>query len=521
MDAHRLLIAQAVDSVVRDGLMLKGALDVDGIGRAAGDLRLAIARGGDSGQRDIEYALHVYVFDLAQRLPRAPDGQSPALQQLLATLDIAALLSDQAAVDSSLAFALLEEAMDMVSIDAAAEIFAHVERRAPELRRGMTATGGKGIVMLKMCNSLLRRIPHATMGEFAGRVQVFVGNSFALSERSGVNLRGDFDRASLAQLAAVDDGDEDGAVYRAFWSLQEFFADPRMLQGGEQGGFERFARAATTAMEEFRKASGGKAATLAFAPSGREPRKHQTSPALLRLQFGDAQFKCQVLLQLLIFAKYVLSMSGERIRRLKETATNKFALNEIALSAAEQKQMHELRRRAGNQLAGAANDRGVFSRTAQFVVYHEAHWAKWKAESCRPFEQPPLSALADEAQAAARAFLRVQRVAFARAAAPMGSQRLADAWQTRVAPADLRGLGHAVRGADLLAAMRRLDLYCRDDGDYDLLTASEQTRADVLQWRALRSSVFDNMFRKIDPESRALASLRSEVLPDRMDTPSP
>ncbi|KAJ2681359.1 hypothetical protein H4R19_007357, partial [Coemansia spiralis] len=315
---------------------------------------------------------------------------------MIAVVDLAAVLSNSGQTDASFAFTLLEEAMDMVSVAVASEVFAHMERRAAVLRRGISATGGKGIVMLKMCNSLLRRIPHSTMSEFAGRVQVFVANSFPLSERSGVNLRGDFDRSSLPQLFPdVDAADE--AVYRAFWSLQEYFATPQLLTAaaadGDAGGFAAFAKAASLAMDEFRKTTTSKSPALVVRPTGRETLKHLTSPALLRMQFGDPQFKCQVLLQLLIFVKYALAMSGPRLQTLRETATNKFAINELALSDKDQATLGEVRKRAGALLVGAANDRGVFSRTAQFVLYHEASWAKWKAESCKPFEQPPLDGL--------------------------------------------------------------------------------------------------------------------------------
>ncbi|KAJ2140288.1 hypothetical protein IW142_005474 [Coemansia sp. RSA 564] len=507
MNEYRLLIERAVDSVE-----LKDELDVVAVEHATAELKAAIVNDKDSGQRDVEFALHLYLFDLAQQLPVTVGSDSANLKRLLAAIDIATLFSDNGTTDGSFVFMLLEETMDMVSISVASEIFAHVEQRAHVLRRGMTATGGKGIVMLKMCNGLLRRIPQATMSEFAGRVQVFVGNSFALSERSGVNLRGDFDRTSVAQPANVSD--EEDSVYQSFWSMQQFFADPQLLTKGEEGtGVTQFINAATIALEEFRKTNNSRSATLKFDPTGHETLKHLTSPALLRMQFGDAQFKCQILLQMLIFVKYVMAMSGDRIKRLRETATNKFALNELALSTAEQKQLYDVRRRAGNQLVSAANDRGVFSRTAQFVVYHEGCWARWKAESCKPFEQPPLTGLLCEIQSAARMFLQVQGVEFGSELVPMGSEHLAAVWRTKASPTDLHMLGAEVRGLDLLAAMQRLDIYCRDDGDYDMLTASEQARADVLQWRALRSSVFDNMFRKVDPASRSLKMLREEVFP--------
>ncbi|KAJ2696089.1 hypothetical protein H4R19_005777, partial [Coemansia spiralis] len=129
-----------------------------------------------------------------------------------------------------------------------------------------------------------------------------------------------------------------------------------------------------------------------------------------------------------------------------------------------------------------------------------------------PFEQPPLDGLVDEMRAAARAFLAAQEAVFpTNTGHLMGTQRLAGLCQVKVGPDDLRGLGGEMRGIDLLAAMNRLDIYCREDSDYDLLTAPEQVRADLLQWRALRSAIQDNMFRKVNPSSKSLAALRDEV----------
>ncbi|KAJ1728154.1 hypothetical protein LPJ61_004186 [Coemansia biformis] len=523
------LIARAVGVVLASGLISMPDLDIPSLERCIGDISALLSQAGDVGKRDFEYAMHTYIFDLTQKVPTdaapmaaqdmATDG-SEALCQIIAAVDIAMHYSDIGLTDASFAFTLLEETMDMVSVGAASEIFAHVERRAAILRRGITATGGKGVIMLKMCNSLLRRIPHSTRSEFAGRVQIFVANSFPLSERSGVNLRGDFDRSNLPQLAE-DVGGEDEGVYRAFWSLQEYFASPQLLTAtegsGDSGGFAGFAKAASLAMDEFRKTTTSKSLSLAVNPTGSETLKHLTLPALLRMQFGDPQFKCQVLLQLLIFIKYVLSMSGSRLQTLRETATNKFAVNELALSDKDQSTLNDLRKRAGALIVSAANDRGVFSRTAQFIIYNEVNWSKWKAGSCKPFELPPADGLVDEMQAAAREFLAVQGIEFpANTAHAMGTKRLDELWQIKVGPQDLRGLGNEVRGIDLLAAMNRLDIYCREDSDYELLTASEQVRADLLQWRALRSAIQDNMFRKVNPSSKSLAALREEVFAQNM-----
>ncbi|KAJ2519565.1 hypothetical protein GGI11_002538 [Coemansia sp. RSA 2049] len=592
LSIQRALIKDAIHSVIQERLVYDQELNIEAIDRITKTMtnngNTLSSDATDVERRNLEYALHTYMFDLVQQLPADPvqpiqahpedtadkntSGSDVAGEgvfwQVLALIDIASVLSDVGSlVDPPLAFTLVEETMDMVSIVVAQEVFKHLERRAQLLRRNISATGGKGIVMLKMCNNLLRRIPHSTMSQFAGRVQTFVANSFSLSERSGVNLRGDFDQTNLPILPALEDedgndgndgndimvaegGGNDGRsqvkadrdLYQAFWSLQEYFANPQKLsdtqspdnnsKSSNEYSVEKFVKAATMTIDEFRKTITSKTQSLALLePTGTETLKYLTAPTLLRMQFSDSLFKCQVLLQFLIFIKYVLSMSGDRLETLKKTATNKFVLGGVAISSADEKALRDLRKRASGQLVGAANDRGVFSRTSQFVLFHENSWSRWKAESCKPFEKqldgPQETKLLEELRVSAQLFLDAPRNQYMESAKRselqssvpmMGSKHLADLWTAKTDSADLEGLGREVCAMDLLAAMSRLDLYCRDDSDYDMLTASEQERADVLQWRALRSSVFDNMFRNVNPSSKSLSVLRDEVFPkDEME----
>ncbi|KAJ2378063.1 hypothetical protein IW150_001012 [Coemansia sp. RSA 2607] len=502
----RSLASKAVDTAVELRLAQTDPLDASVVGVAAAPLIAELSDNDAQHQRDVEYALHTYVLLLVQQ---SGDTWYP---RLLALADIVAVLSDDGTVDGSLAFTLLEEALDTLSITQAGRVFAHIERRAHTLCRGVSATGGKGIVMLRMCNALLRRIPQATMAELAGRVQLFVANSFTLSERSGVNLRGDSDTTHVAKA----DEDDDDEVYQAFWLLQRYFADPQMLTTGE--ATTKFVEALRRTQEEFRSSSSGArtAAAVTLVPQGTETLRHLTAPALLRMQLTDSAVKCQVLVQAIVFLRHVLGLSGAALEKLRETATNKLVVSGFVLEDSELAQLNDLHRKANKQLLSATNDRGLFSRTVHFVMLSDARWQRWKAESCRPFEPstPIDPALVDEMQRAARCFLAHQKVDFA----PMqqhanGNKALdgagAASWELPMVTADdVEGLGSDVLGFGLHAAMRRLDMYCRDDGDYDLLTASEQMRADLCHWRALREAVHADMFRTVDPASRALTSLR-------------
>lgn len=44
---------------------------------------------------------------------------------------------------------------------------------------------GKGLVLLRMCNEMLRRLSKNMSTVFCGRILMFLANSFSLGERSG------------------------------------------------------------------------------------------------------------------------------------------------------------------------------------------------------------------------------------------------------------------------------------------------------------------------------------------------
>ncbi|KAJ2726064.1 hypothetical protein GGI07_000847 [Coemansia sp. Benny D115] len=506
------LVDRTIDRVRAADTIHQNDLDTDAVIQASSELLSALSSdtdGTERVQRDIEYILHIRVAEAAER---ADAGDKEALSSLCTLVDLSAVLCDINKVDASLAFTLIDETMDCLSLNLAEQMFAHVERRASLLRRGVSATGGKGVVMLRLCNALLRRIPEATMSGFAGRVQLFVANGFALSERSGVNLRGDTDTTHVAQ--PVEEGDsmgdeEDKELYASFWSLQRVFAEPTKL-AAEAGAVSEFVSAAIRTLDAFKRTTLGRAPAICLNPTGDETLRHLTAPALLRLQLADAQVKCQVLVQMLILVRHALALSGSRLQQMRETSTNKLLLTTTGLgplSDEDQAQLRDLRKRASAHLVGAANDRGLLSRTAQFVLFHEAAWLRWKAESCKPFELPPLpDEVVAEMQDAAKGFLAHGRVVFA------SDPALTEQPPWALAPAsiaDVHGLGDVLPGNTLEEALERLDAYCRTDSDYDLLTASEQARADLLQWRALRAAVHTDMFRRIDPASRSLENLRS------------
>ena len=118
---------------------------------------------------------------------------------------------------------LLEDLLQSQSITSCAHIFTWVEAHAHALTSGMLETKGKSLVLLRTLNNLLRRL--SKMGAdpvFSGRILAFLSAVFPLSEKSGVNLRGEYgpawesvdaeverkeDEAEKAEAMKTEDGD--------------------------------------------------------------------------------------------------------------------------------------------------------------------------------------------------------------------------------------------------------------------------------------------------------------------------
>ncbi|SJX64628.1 related to nuclear matrix protein p84 [Sporisorium reilianum f. sp. reilianum] len=181
------------------------------------------------------------------------DLDDDALQlQLVSTLDrldAILVLSLHDLVDPSLPLSLIEELIEGQPISTCSRLFAYTESRVQPLTIDLHPTRGKGLVLLRTCNELLRRLskPSQQHTVFAGRILSLLAKVFPLGERSGVNLRGEFnvenkthieDRAQDADEDAADGLDEKDEVfkvdyefYELFWKVQRFFSNPPLLMG--------------------------------------------------------------------------------------------------------------------------------------------------------------------------------------------------------------------------------------------------------------------------------------------------
>ena len=170
-------------------------------------------------------------------------------------------------------FWLVEELLDSQTIAGCRKVFDFLESR----RERLIASNfkHKQLVILRLCNELLRRLSRAEDTAFCGRVFIFMFQSFPLGDRSSVNLRGEYHVENVttydqsvgkkgdgADRMDVDSQDTDAAkkaadskpsskpvaadgkkngqpskpqplemdeLYPIFWSLQATFSQPKKL----------------------------------------------------------------------------------------------------------------------------------------------------------------------------------------------------------------------------------------------------------------------------------------------------
>jgi len=330
-------------------------------------------------------------------------------------------------------FKLLEDALDASSVAGCEFWWAQVERSCDALTHASLFQRGK-FVLLRLCNSLLRRLSRTRHAELCGRVLLFLAAAWPISEKSAVNLKGDvhlenvttfedkagFETAQAEEMALSMDCTEtatnenvlahDYATYSAFWAVQKWLSDPNLaLRGVEErrallanmdaccAALENTApsedsvkRARDTWLAE-RVRSAKKDACgssiqsadisgtmqLGIVTMGA---KYLTNSRLLRIQLRDPVLRMQLVTQLYLVFDY--------LRR--ETAIgNKPSPGAEFLSKPDWALPVLLRVR---KLIIATPPNGPERlKSLEEVIEREVNWSTWKRLGCAPYERPSQS----------------------------------------------------------------------------------------------------------------------------------
>ncbi|BGP19444.1 hypothetical protein JCM10213_006264 [Rhodosporidiobolus nylandii] len=211
-------------------------------------------------------------------------ADAAASRHLEVCLDLVLTMWEAGYADETLPLNILTSLMELRPIGACEPLFGYIERRVERLTRGMEYQRGRGPILLRLLNDLLRRLPRSQSGPviLSGRILMLLSSVYPLGEKSGVNLRGNFNVAkSLGwevevkekaeeikeeeqkaeekaepeedKKMEVEEGEEEepekgkdgkaakdkgtgnpavddpSSFYTTFWSLQRFFTNPHLL----------------------------------------------------------------------------------------------------------------------------------------------------------------------------------------------------------------------------------------------------------------------------------------------------
>src|SRR5271169_4328127 len=150
---------------------------------------------------------------------------------------------------------MMEEFVDCTVIEIGKLIFEYMQSRSTRLVEGFNPSKGKGPILLRTTNELKRRLSRETDAAFIGRIMIFISLLLPPWERSGVNLRGNYNVESITKYEELEqdenkmvidggggDDDDSTGIYRLwraflildsfyvkFWSLQKYLKNPIIL----------------------------------------------------------------------------------------------------------------------------------------------------------------------------------------------------------------------------------------------------------------------------------------------------
>jgi hypothetical protein len=107
---------------------------------------------------------------------------------------------------------MMEEFVDCTVIEIGKLIFEYMQSRSARLVEGFNPAKGKGPILLRTTNELKRRLSRETDAAFIGRIMIFISLLLPPWERSGVNLRGNYNVESITKYEEPEQDESTMAI---------------------------------------------------------------------------------------------------------------------------------------------------------------------------------------------------------------------------------------------------------------------------------------------------------------------
>ncbi|ORX54947.1 hypothetical protein DM01DRAFT_1335241 [Hesseltinella vesiculosa] len=374
----------------------------------------------------MEYILRNHLLDIVKQ---HPESDPVRFTLLFDVLEIIIALESNQYVEPVIPFTFIEELLDVHSLTSCQSIFEFVESKRQELTVGMVPNRGKALVVLRLCNEMLRRLSKETNTVFCGRIMMFLANSFPLTERSGVNLRGEFNAEPVHyhDEEAIDTDasltDEQKSFYKTFWATRKFFSNPPSLLSDQY--FEEWKKGTQIILDKFQQiadsdlevagaksfqVAGQKRASVAMETDPPDSKVQDlldeinndylfprllTSPHLLELQMEDVRFRRNVMLQFLVLFQYLHGFSEDEKQKTKDLLSargQKVTLVTPTYIVSEEnvQWMNEKESEVTNLMRRTKPHGTMYTDIILTVLKHERNMIIWKSSGCPAFEKPPL-----------------------------------------------------------------------------------------------------------------------------------
>ncbi|WBW74944.1 THO complex subunit Tho1 [Schizosaccharomyces osmophilus] len=351
------------------------------------------------------------------------------VKELFLILDLLVVLNeiDASYCDAIFPFLIIEELMDIHRLKECRKLYEYFETRSV-LLDGLVSNRGRGPVLLRISNELLRRLSGQVDPALCGRIHILLSKAFAPEERSGSNFRGDFNlenpvistKISSPNIPASDGNEASYSqkvlnIYEVFWNLQDLLVQPPKI-AQDAGNMQKFLDSANAILESFEAIQkntfflDNPKPTIDPTSSALLPEKYTVindnlcpnyirSLPLFDFQLIDETFRLHFLLQAIILCDFLLDYSKERVdSRRTRPFTNKAVAPNASLSDEDEKNVSALLNRIYALLREVKN--GDYVETITSVVNVENNWKSWKGYGCLSFEKPLLDkSVLDEAAA--------------------------------------------------------------------------------------------------------------------------
>lgn len=488
---------------------------VDGIGGGADTLHKPVQFEEQSDavhQWDELYsgnAKRAFDYDVRQLLYTLAREGDANIDKICALFDLMLHLSSLDRCDFGMVHGLIEELFDIQTTQWCQKFWPYMVSRERQLCQNLTGTRAPGTTLIRLCNSLVKRLSKNQDALFSGEIALYLSRAFPLGEKSGLNIRGSFNTENVTivqeQPAALDDQamdvDDDSKknggrdACHDFWSIQAYFSDPPQLFDADNlGTFKtKTSRvldilrdaAPPPGKKQFKRppalADQGTNTEEVFAP------KWLTSPDLFDLQLRDSSFRLTVLSQLYILSDFLLSLTEASKKAVEERIEirNKSIHYTFTLSTEDASFFEDVQEQANLMARGTLgqNRYDNFMALLQSILRSDKNWQDWKLQNCPSFEKPSLER-AVFAQAMAK--LEEAKKPRARFWHSMGTAALSKVWKIEPGVDKLKRSTQDMIPMPEEYQQRAVDAKNKDDA----FENDEEKQAAVasLEWRGLRAA---------------------------------